>query len=693
MATKERVAAHGETIASFIRYVESHPNQPVSQVAAFYEVTERTIRTYVRMACEELAPFAAIVADRDGYALRIDDDGAYESWCLSAGGTLWNGIPSTQQGRISFLVNDLLCRTDWVTLDSLASSLFCSRRTVASALGGVASYLEMFGLELERRPHRGIRVCGSEDKRRICLANVVLDRMAADGSLDSQVPGERAGDRPAPFAHRDYCLATIASCVDAATEEHGFSINSVVYQNLLVHIAVAVVRVRAHHYVSGVVEEARSLVGSAAWRVAASITERVGEALDVELPDSEIAYIAIHLAGKRVLFPVEPQAGAPECPEADGEAEASRDGAAPEPPEAVSEESWELADQMIQAVDRAFSLDLGRDIELHMNLARHLGPLMVRLKYRMRLENPLCADIRARYPFAFACALEAAVVLTRACGAEVSDDEAAYLALAFALAMERRRMRTARPKNVLVVCASGMGSAELLAMRCREEFGDQLGSIRTLDVSQVATTDFSDIDYLFTTVPLPCAVPVPVREVGYFLDRRDVEGVRALLARPQGAGGAADFVSPDLFEPHLRAASSDDAIKQLSALCAERERVSPEFADYVLRRERSASTAFGNGIAIPHPIMSASERTFVCVGLADEPIPWGSQQVEVVLLISVGPDPDEDLRDFYDSILCLASDRGALARLLDDRCFPTLLELLARASEGDRLGLDEKQGR
>lgn len=333
---------------------------------------------------------------------------------------------------------------------------------------------------------------------------------------------------------------------------------------------------------------------------------------------------------------------------------------------------------MVRAVDCAFSLDLERDLELHMNLARHLGPLIVRLKYHMRLENPLCSDIRARYPFAFACALEASVVLTNIYDTGVSDDETAYLALAFALAMERRRLSEARPKNILIVCASGMGSAELLAMRCREEFGDQLGSIRTLDVSQVASTDFSDVDYLFTTVPLLCSVPVPVREVGYFLDPRDVEDVRVLLTRPQSFGDVVDFVSPDLFVPHLRATSSEDAIMQLSALCIEHERVSPEFADFVLRRERSASTAFGNGVAIPHPITAASERTFVCIGLADEPIPWDSQQVEVVLLISVAPDPDEDLRDFYDSFLCLTSNREALSRLLDERCFPTLLELLAQ---------------
>lgn len=691
MPNKSRATAHGETIASFIRYIEAHPGLPIADVARFYEVTERTVRTYVRMACDELAGFARIVPDHDGYILQVTDEAAWAAWCRGAGGMLWNGIPTTPQGRISFLVNDLLCRTDWVTLDALAGALFCSRRTVINALAGVASYVEMFGLELERRPHRGIRINGPEDRRRICLANIVLDRMAADGSLDAQGSATASDGADAlSMAHRDFDLAAIAACVDEATREHGFSINSVAYQNLLVHIAVAVVRVRAGRYVSDDVAEARDLVGSDAWRVATSITERVGKALHMELPPREVAYIAIHLAGKRILFPVAGE-GAPAPAAAldagfEGDASAAERAEALAAPEAISDEVWDLAARMIDAVDAAFGLDLACDLELRMNLARHLGPLKIRLTYHMRLENPLCADIRARYPFAFACALEAATVLSAACEAEVSDDEAAYLALAFALAMERRRLRAARPKNVLVVCASGMGSAELLAMRCREEFGDQLGSITTCDVSQVRTMDFTNIDYLFTTVPLPCEVPVPVREVGYFLDRRDVEGVRQLLARRQPGGSACGYVAEDLFVAHLSASTDVEAIMELADVCRRHEDVSSHFTDYVLRREQSASTAFGNGVAIPHPLMAASARTFVCVGLADAPITWGAQHVEVVLLVSVSADPDEDLHDLYDALLKLASDETALKRLLAERRYSTLLELLERASGTDAIG-------
>lgn len=251
MSEKSRDNIHSETIASFISYIEMHPGISISDISRYYEVTDRTVREYVRTACEELDSFAHISCEGNSYTLVVDDPAAYSVWRRGPRGVLWNGIPSTPQERIAFLVNDLLKRADWVTLDALARTLFCSRRTITSALDGVSSYVKPFGLHLERRPHRGVRIEGPEDKRRICLANSMLDYMAKNGDIfKSGVERSDSSGSMRQKGYGDYSLATIAACVDEATDEGGFIVNSVAYQNLLVHIAVAVMRVRAGCYVS-----------------------------------------------------------------------------------------------------------------------------------------------------------------------------------------------------------------------------------------------------------------------------------------------------------------------------------------------------------------------------------------------------------------------------------------------------------
>lgn len=634
--------------------IDAHPGATAGELAVMLGSDPAHVRASIEVANRSLSPCARIAVERDGFKLLVDDEDAFVAWRRRFGGMLWPQIPETRQDRISFLVNDLLTRDDWVTVEALAKTLFCSRRTVAYDLTGVEEYLAHFDLTLERRPRYGVRVEGTEVKRRICLANNALDRLA---EADELAEGSERGASGDGVVRHNFRLESIAACVDEAVERHGFTVNSVAYQNLLVHIAIAVARIRSGRYAAEDVIDVDRIKRDQAWEVAQEIAGNLSRAFTISVPEPEVAYLAVHLAGKRVQLPDSPSESA--------------EGAA------VSDEAWEVAGQMIAAADTAFSTGLGDDLELHMNLARHLGPLSVRLRYHMRLENPLLGDIRARYPFAFACALEAARVLFERYGSPVSDDEAGYLALAFALALERRRARQSRPKNIMIVCASGRGSARLLAMRCREEFGPQLGTIKTCDVSRVAGADFSQIDYVFTTVPLPVAVPVPVRAVGYFLDARDVAGVQELFhASERAAARASQWFDPRLFMPHLAATTRDEVI---AALCERAESVMPlvgDVAGLVRQREESAPTSFGNLVAMPHPLVSVTGRTFVCAACLDEPVDWAGKPVRVALLVCVSDDPDEDLHDFYQAMLSFAGSASAVSRLLGDQRFETLLDVM-----------------
>lgn len=691
------------TLALLSGYVETHSGIPAADVAAHLGVTVRSVRTYVRQFNSLMDGAAHIANNRGGYRITVSDEPAYRAWAerhqAEAG-----RIPDTPQERVSYLISDLLSRTDWITLDDLAEILFCSRRTVSNDLRQVESYLSSFGLELEKRPHYGIRVNGSELKRRVCLANNVLDRMSQE--LPAQEPSSNAvhddggpgdgknvsgggpcdkGKHGSALRH-DFHLDLIASCVDEALSEADFHVNAVAYQNLLVHIAIAIERIRAGSFVPLDRDREERIRHTEGWPVAQRIAQGIERSLAVKLPDGEIAYIAIHLAGKQVLLPEGSDAGLPAAFAGElgptavpaGSAVAARETDSQPGPGSlvIADDVWNLVTDMIETVRQVFHFDLRDDLELRMNLARHIVPLSVRLTYHMRLENPLRAEIRAHYPLAFSFAREASHVLADAYGQPVSDDEVSYLALSFALAIETRKAAQQRPKNILIVCASGLGSARLLEIRCREEFGEHLGSIQTADVSQLDAIDFAAIDYVFSTVHIDRPLPVPVREVGFFLDAQDAAALRPLLHEGGRTAPPAPYFSPDLFFAHMPARTREQVLRFLVERIAAQEDVPPDFLDQIRARERSASTAFGNDVAMPHPLVPVGSRTFVAVGLADGPIAWGDKSVRAVFLISVSTDESEDLHALYDGLLRLTSDAGAVGELLADQRYETLRRLL-----------------
>lgn len=59
------------------------------------------------------------------------------------------GIPDTRDGRVSFLLNDLLMRSQWVTIEEYADLLYVSARTLSNDMRLVEQKLAQFDLMLE----------------------------------------------------------------------------------------------------------------------------------------------------------------------------------------------------------------------------------------------------------------------------------------------------------------------------------------------------------------------------------------------------------------------------------------------------------------------------------------------------------------------------------------------------------------
>ena len=133
---------------------------------------------------------------------------------------------------------------------------------------------------------------------------------------------------------------------------------------------------------------------------------------------------------------------------------------------------------MLDTVWRTFHFDFRGDLELRMNLARHIVPLSVRMRYGLGMGNPLLDDIKVRYALAYSMATESVPALVDAFGGDLSEEEIGYIALAYALALERARTQPEK-KSVLVVCASGRGSAHLLEYRIRQQFEAHLDRVET----------------------------------------------------------------------------------------------------------------------------------------------------------------------------------------------------------------------
>lgn len=639
-------------IADVVDYLNQHPGVTPEMAARDLGVSVRTLRGYVRRANEALCGIASIELARGaGYSIASTDENAFHDWLSANTGSI-AVIPQTPDERVAYLLNDLLSRSTWITLDELSDLLFCSRSVLSHDLKRVEKTFDAFGLTLVKRPHYGMRVEGPELKRRLCLAAAMMHQESVDGS---QIGSEERRFAPRDSAHR-HILRSIAANVDAAAEAHGLHINPVSYQNLLVHIAVALIRIKNGQYMPMEPLQLHEIECSPEYVVAQEIANSIGEESGVFLPHEEVAYIAIHLAGKQILW-------------------SSVDG----DNGVISDEVWGVTGSIIERIWKVFHLDFRSDLELRMNLARHIVPLSVRLRYHMIIDNPILTDIKERYLLAWSAAVEAGEILASEYGSVPSDEEIGYIALAFALALERQKAEPVK-KNILVVCATGAGSARLLEYRCRQEFGEYVDRIMTCDVLNLDKVDLNGIDYVFTTVPLGRKLDIPVLEVTYFFSDAEAADMKKLLSRDVSVGTLAEAFDQSMFFTHVQATSKDEVLHFLCEKLQSSISVGNEFEKLVFERERISPTAYGNSVAMPHPLEPVSDNTAIAVAILDSPITWDNRNTEVqaIFLISYASSGGKRLNSLFHALADLFIDKIAISKLIETPTWQCLYQLSSR---------------
>lgn len=650
-----------------VTYLKQRGAASVDELMGEFSVSSRTVRLHVQRTNDALAGLARIAYSRraGGYVLTVSDEEGFRAWCDRM--HRFSDVDATAAGkRVSYLVNDLLARNDWVTISSMAKVLYVSPQSISKDLKAVEAKLAEFGLALEKKPRYGVRVQGSELARRLCLAS------AASEDLIGSHP---FGDEALPQV-----VKTIADCIERSLAQTPVYMSMLAFQSLVVHTVVAFYRIKEDCVILLDDETLERMRRAPEFEAATLVAAQLDEALGVNLPESEIAYIAIHLAGKKSIVPEDDPARAEARREPAADYEAAAATAEGGSSLIIPDEVWNVVSEMLDRVWELFHFDFRDDLELRMNLARHIVPLATRLRYNLSVDNPLLSDIKTRFPLAFAMATDAAGVLEQHYGAALSQAETGYIALAFALALDRLREEGPR-RNVVVVCASGLGTSRLLENTIRRQFGNRIDKVVPSDALHVATMDLTGFDCIFTTVPLAGEFPIPVQEIHSFLNEGDIRQIDELLSASAGMGAGKGIFDPAWFEPHLDAATPADAIGQLAQIMVERAGAPAELAELAVARERASSTAFGSGLALPHPIRALPGPTRVCAGIPEHPIRWGDKDVELVLLVVIGDDGRNALDWFFSRMAELLSHEERVKRIVDDRGYATLVREIAHGEE------------
>ncbi|MBS4462132.1 MULTISPECIES: PTS sugar transporter subunit IIA [unclassified Facklamia] len=602
--------------------------QTSKELAEKIGISEKTFRNRVEELNLFLEDYGAVIRAkrRYGYILDIYNETLFLS--IERGKSVEN-IPSSNEERQKLLLKLLLETNDYYKIDEIAEKFYISRNTISSNLKRVEEILNVYQLKLERRPNYGVRVIGKEFSKRTCLVNNLFE-----------------------FYENKLLAENLMAMLVQGNIRHKVSMSEVAMENFVKTIIVSSQRIQTGFTIDEI--SGYKNISEATRIIMENYCDIIESIFQIKLLEIEKHFFTIHFS-----------------------ALLSSDSYSKYGPNfIISSKVDELVFKMLTRVFEAFAINFRNNLELRMSLNQHMVPMDIRLRYHIPIGNPLKEKIKKEYPFQYTIAATACTVLSETYDYEISDDEIAFIAIIFALATEMRGHKIHK-KNIILVCVSGKSSAQLFKYKYLQAFGEYINNIFECNINELDDFNFTanDIDYIFTTVPLSKKYPIPIYEINLFIDMNEILTYRQFF-ESSGRDKVLSYYSTNLFIPNLEAITREEVIAKMCCHISSYGILPVGFESAVLKREELGQTDFGNYIAVPHPYKLMSEETFVAVAILNKPILWKNNEVQVVFLISVGTQEDPNLEDFYDKTSKVFFDNNAIQKLISERRFETLIEIL-----------------
>ncbi|GAB5051457.1 BglG family transcription antiterminator [Pediococcus ethanolidurans] len=464
-----------------------------NDIASELKISARTVIRYVKDINENSGRPVIISKRGEGYLLR------YETYLENENNTKWVSDYSPVERRNEILLKILFHAPKLISSESLFSPYYVSEPVINNDLMDIRNRLQAFHLKLIRRQHL-VGASGSEIAIREAILKSVNKINTMDlNDLENQFPDSNSYDMR--FIHRQ---------IHRIESELGSIIPYPYNINIFSHIYILVNRYR-----QGIVYKKNENLklnkseleiianNKELYQIASNFIESLSGYLNLKIEDVEKYYILQYLISSRLFSDNDENNG-------------------------YSQEVKQLTKKLIEEISQEIGVSIN-STQIEKELLGHVKPLINRINNQIEIKNKLLPDIKREYPTLY-INVKAATnqILENQYGKNLSDDEVGFLTLYFAKYLEQH------PKSarVLIICASGIGTSELLKVKVQKAL-PQIHVIDVLSLRQYENDKDAfnkKIDFIITTINSGKSIDSkPVILVNAMFTEKDREAVEGML--------------------------------------------------------------------------------------------------------------------------------------------------------------------
>lgn len=379
--------------------------------------------------------------------------------------------------RVTLIIILLFFSTDYITIQTIADRLYCSRTTILKDMVKVKKKLSEAGIEVISYQNKGLTIKGTElairkkfvqiNEKHLVLLNMFLQ--VSVGSNATSMDNER-----------------IRQTLSQELLKNNLSLTDNSHQILENYLSFSSCRLKIDKEIQDQPTKQNDYE-----KISKNILAEVFPELAPKASDNEANYLAVLIQNMKFIKH-------PQC-----------------------EDSMVtihlLVRIFLEELSKELMLDLTHDSDLFTNLSNHLFDIFNKT-YSQGIESKELIYFMEKNSELVTCIKKQVAVFENYLSRALSNVEIGYLALHISASIEKGS-RVGKGLKVLLICNSGVGTSQLMKARLAHHYIFTI--IDTLSIIELPAYDADKIDLIISTVDLNMMVAVPNIKVSLNVTEKD----------------------------------------------------------------------------------------------------------------------------------------------------------------------------
>ena len=539
--------------------------------------------------------------------------------------------------RMVYIIKKLMNSEKPVLTDDLAYEMSIGRTTLVGDLKKIREILNKYNLKIVGKTNTGLSLQGEEIDIRIFIIENLFEEIYKDHELDYDVQenlNEIFTEMKLESSTRIQVERFLTVLIDRLVNGHPISMLNETYEDLI--------------YTKQI-------------KIANDISDKFEELFGIEIPYNERVFMTLPIVGMRTPMDID------------------------------RVKNLEITDEAINLV-----LDIIELIKLEMDITispgnlldeftYHISFMLNRLKYGIKIKNPVLDEIKEKYMVPYKLAEITKMLIEERTKKKVSKDELGFLAVYFSVFISENTYEQNKLCSIAIICGTGKITARLIAAQLRK-IVDIDTRLDMFSDSQVNKEILDGYDLVLSTIKFECDTDTPIIHVKEIFDesqlKNKIESVRYTekLNIPMLQGMESLVLSLLDEEKFFILDKNKSYIENVDFMIDslyESGYVDEGFKERIHIRESKSTMVFDQNIALPHAINYQTEKIVFSIGIfSDEDKSKKSDDLKVVFLLAI-PDSDEKddaiLVKIYDEIIAMAKDEEVIKNISKVKDYKELL--------------------